>query len=56
MSPDADLIPRMGLYKVVVYEDERFVRTEKENMVIKTAERLADELNHQFGYKKGTSK
>lgn len=30
MSPDTDLVPRMGLYKVVVYEGERFVRTDKE--------------------------
>jgi hypothetical protein len=52
---DQDLIPRMGLYKVVVYEGKRLVRTEKENMTIKTAERLADELNYQFGYK-GASK
>lgn len=48
MSPNADLIPRMGLYKVVIYEGERFVRTDKENMVISVAEKLAEELNYQF--------
>jgi hypothetical protein len=48
MSPHADLIPRMGLFKVVIYEGERFVRTDKENMIIAAAERLADELNYQF--------
>lgn len=48
MSADADLIPRMGLFKVVIYEGERFVRTDKENMIIAAAERLASELNYQF--------
>ena len=48
MSPNADLIPRMGLYKVVIYKGERFVRTDKENMVISVAEKLAEELNYQF--------
>ena len=47
-----DRIPRMGLYKVVIYEGERFVRTDKENMVISVAEKLAEELNYQFGHKK----
>ena len=48
MSADADLIPRMGLFKVVIYEGDRFVRTDKENMIIGAAERLAGELNYQF--------
>jgi hypothetical protein len=48
MSPDADVIPRMGLYKVVIYDGERFVRTDKENEIISVAERRAEELNHQF--------
>jgi hypothetical protein len=52
MSPDADVIPRMGLYKVVIYEGERFVRTDKENVIISVAERHAEELNYQFGHKK----
>ena len=43
-----DRIPRMGLWKVVIYEGERFVRTDKENVVISVAERLADDLNYQF--------
>jgi len=47
-----DRIPRTGLYKVVIYEGERFVRTDKENMVISVAENLAEELNYQFGHKK----
>ena len=52
MSPKADLIPRMGLYKVVIYEGERFVRTDKDNITISAAEKLADELNSQFGHRK----
>lgn len=51
MSPDADVIPRMGLYKVVIYEDERFVRTDKENEIISVAERRAEQVNYQFGHK-----
>lgn len=51
-------IPRSGLWKVVIYEGERFVRTDKENMVINVAEKLAEQLNYQFGNKKqkGASK
>jgi len=52
MSPDADHIPRMGLYKVVIYEGERFVRTDKDNAIICVAERRAEELNYQFGHKR----
>jgi len=51
MNTEADLIPRMGLYKVVIYNGERFVRTDKENMVISVAEKLAEELNNQYGNK-----
>ena len=50
-------VPRTGLWRVVIYEDERFVRTDKEYMIISVAERLAEELNYQFGNKKrGTDK
>lgn len=52
-----DRIPRSGLWKVVIYEGERFVRTDKDNMIISVAEKLAKELNFQFGNKsKGASK
>lgn len=51
MSSNPDLLPRMGLFKVVIYEGDRFVRTDKENMIISVAERLAEELNYQFGNK-----
>ena len=47
-----DRIPRSGLWKVVIYQGERFVRTDKDNMVISVAEKLAEELNYQFS---GTS-
>ena len=47
-----DRIPRMGLYKVVIYEGERFVRTDKEDMVWAVADKHARELNYQFGNKK----
>jgi len=39
MSPNADVIPRMGLYKVVIYEGELLVRIETENQIISVAER-----------------
>jgi hypothetical protein len=43
-----DRIPRSGLWKVVIYEGERFVKTDKDNMIISVAEKLADELNFHF--------
>jgi hypothetical protein len=51
-----DRIPRMGLYKVVIYGADRFVRTDKENLTISAAEKLAGDLNYQFGHKTGTNK
>jgi hypothetical protein len=47
-----DRIPRSGLWKVVIYEGERFVRTDKDYMIISVAEKLAEELNYQFGHKR----
>ena len=47
-----DRLPRSGLWKVVIYEGDRFVRTDKDNLIISVAERLADELNYQFGTNK----
>lgn len=47
-----DRIPRKGLWKVVIYEGERFVRTDKDNLIISVAERLAEELNYQFGHER----
>jgi len=46
-----DRLPRCGLWKVAIYEGDRFVRTDKDNMVISVAEKLAEELNYRFGHK-----
>ena len=43
-----DRVPRTGLWKVVIYEGDRFVRTDKDYLIISVAERLAEELNYQF--------
>ena len=32
-----DRVPRTDLWKVVIYEDDRFVRTDKEYMIISVA-------------------
>lgn len=48
----ADPLPRSGLWKVVIYEDERFVRTDKEYIVISRAEKIPEELNRKFDNKK----
>ena len=50
-----DRLPRSGLWKVAIYEDERFVRTDKEHVTYFKAEKVARELNLQFGVKR-TSK
>lgn len=39
---------RSGLWQVVIYEGKRFVRTDKDYMVISVAEKLAQELSYQF--------
>jgi hypothetical protein len=51
-SNPPDRVPRTGLWKVVIYEGSRFVRTDRDNIVISEAERLADNLNYSFGSKK----
>jgi hypothetical protein len=53
-----DRLPRGGLWKVVIYEGDRFVRTDKDNIIISVAEKRAEELNCQFGHpkKKGVGK
>jgi hypothetical protein len=49
-----DRVPRSRLWKVVIYGGDRFVRTDKANVIISVAERLAEELNYQFtGKRKG---
>jgi len=51
-SNSPDRVARRGLWKVAIYEGERFVRTDKQNMIISVAEKLAEELNYQFGHKR----
>ena len=46
-----DQLPRSGLWKVVIYEDERFVRTDREWITYSMAKSLAEEFNCKFGLK-----
>jgi len=46
-----DRVAHTGLWKVVIYEDERFVRTDKDYIAYPEARRIAAELNGKFGYK-----
>jgi hypothetical protein len=56
-SNPPDRVPRTGLWKVVIYEGDRFVRTDRDYIVISEAERLAEKLNFEFGNKtKGKGK
>jgi hypothetical protein len=41
-----------GLWKVVIYEGERFVRTDRDNITHSMATKLAREMNLQFGHKR----
>jgi hypothetical protein len=50
-SNPPDRVPRTGLWKVTIYEGDRFVRTDRDNIVISVAERLAEKLNYEFGNK-----
>ena len=47
-SNPTDRVPYTGLYKVVIYEGDRVVRTDKENISYSEAERAAREWNGQF--------
>jgi len=52
-----DRVPFTGLYKVVIYEGQRFVRTERDSIAHPEAKRLATELNGRFAVKaKGVGK
>lgn len=46
-----DRVPYTGLYKVVIYEGERFVRTERDRIAYPEAKRLAKELNGRLNIK-----
>jgi hypothetical protein len=49
-SPDQ--LPESGLGRVMIYEDERFVRTDREWITYSMAKKLAEEFNLQFGHKR----
>jgi hypothetical protein len=52
-----DRVPYTGLYKVVIYEGERFVRTERDRIAYPEAKRLARDLNGKLNIKaKGAGK
>jgi hypothetical protein len=46
-----DRLPFTGLWKVVIYEGERLVRTDREYITHSMAKGLAEDFNFQFGHK-----
>ena len=50
-SNSPDRVPHTGLWKVVIYDDERFVRSDKEYISYFEAERLAEQLNATLNIK-----
>jgi len=47
-----DRVPHTGLWKVVIYEGERFVRTDRDYITHSQAQRIADEINAKLGIKR----
>ncbi len=47
-----DRLPDTALWKVVIYESERLVRTDREHITHSMAKRLAQEINFKFGLKR----
>ena len=47
-----DRLPLTGLWKVVIYEGERLVRTDREHITHQMATKIAREINFQFGHKR----
>jgi hypothetical protein len=47
-----DRLPLTGLWKVVIYEAERLVRTDREYITHAMAKSLAEDFNFQFGHKR----
>jgi hypothetical protein len=47
----ADRLPFTGLWKVLIYEGERFVRSDREYITHSMAKKVAEELNFSFGIK-----
>lgn len=50
-SNPEDRVQRTGLWKVVIYEEERFVRTERDWISYGEAKRLAGDLNGRLNIK-----
>ena len=46
-----DRLPYTGLWRVMIYQGERFVRSDKEHITYAMAKKIAKEFNFQFGYK-----
>ena len=46
-----DLLPFAGLRKVVIYEGERLVRSDREYITHSMAKNLAENFNYSFGTK-----
>ena len=48
MPGGTDQLPQSGMWRVVIYEGERFVRSDREWITYAMAKRLVEELNYQF--------
>lgn len=49
-----DRVPHTGLWKVVIYQGERLVRTERDRIAYPEAKRIAQELNARWNMKSKT--
>jgi len=57
MSPKPpDQVEYTGLWKVVIYEGKRFVRTGKERISYREAEQIADQLNAEMSVKRSATR
>ena len=52
----SDRVPFTGLYRVVIYEGERFVRSDKDRISYREAKRLAAELNGKLNITRNAKK
>ena len=55
-SNPPDRVQYTGLWKVVIYDDERFVRSDKEYISYFEAERLAEQLNATLNIKSNAAR
>jgi hypothetical protein len=56
MSPKPDQVEYTGLWKVVIYEGKRFVRTGKERISYREAEQIADQLKAELSVKRSATR